>query len=1054
MDSSDKFIITFKYLLKKNLISEVKGMVLSRPISFDDLFNTYFKSEVIGIDDPSYSKKALFDFINQAQDFDLLSFNSKNEGEKLTFALFTNSDGSRNVVLYKEDNKKAELGGSTDFLTHTNSREKVYNLIEEKLAKDTKNSYLIMVDLDNFKNMNDSYGHLIGDACLKNIATILNEYSSDLIFGRYGGDEFIIYCSNVTEERLNKLIDDVLHIKYSLNKTSKNTSFVTCSMGIAKVSGQAKNLNDLIKNADSALYESKKVGKNTATFYRGPQTKGPLNNVSTYHRVNKNYKYTFFDEELRNRTINTIIRLGIVALLIIGGCIGFNFIYDYTIDKNITNMAMSLSNDISNEVTFIVNNKIEQVYSNLLIGKETIDAASFDGEIIDYLNKEIDSLKKSGIADNPGILLSTGQAYFGNNFYVNIASSEGARHLIIDKKNSLSKINLGLNEDSILFGVPYSKTLVGNTGETYEVAAVLNYYGINEFASSIIGFISQTSNRYVAILDENGSKICESDSQMDEFAFLVSKNNILNAFNDDSFTKELLNNILKSGSSIQYYVDGDTKIYFYTDDIEFVPSWKLLIATDKTYVNKYFENNVIQNKIVVISFITIIIFSLALYAFYSLRLQKESFSAKYLDPLTKTINANRLIIDARKAIKDVYDNKYVVYLLVSNIQVLNEIKGIEKGNEIFYELAQILSSEIFGKEIISRFFSDSFVLILNSSNTENLISRMKEVSDKCQRKIESRYKFALSFRAGIYNFQSRDEPIWLAIDRAKSVSEHDEYRYSSFVVSVFDKKELEKEELRAFIEHSQQQALQNNEFDVYYQGIYNLKEKKFKGAEALCRWHSEKRTMIRPDAFIPLFEKNGFIIDLDLYVFETVCKDIRASIDKGIDIEYVSINLSKMHFANNNFFDQYISIMNKYNLSGKYFVFEITESLAFEKDMRIEKMLKNIHSVGSQIAIDDFGTGYSNLSVLIRVDFDIIKLDKSILGNERNPSPDRQKFIKSIVDLCFSLNKRIIFEGVESEEQSNFLASLGVENIQGYYYSYPLPKSEYYRKFKKEVEEN
>ncbi len=248
------------------------------------------------------------------------------------------------------------------------------------------------------------------------------------------------------------------------------------------------------------------------------------------------------------------------------------------------------------------------------------------------------------------------------------------------------------------------------------------------------------------------------------------------------------------------------------------------------------------------------------------------------------------------------------------------------------------------------------------------------------------------------------------------------------------------------IESSMELALENKEFNVIYQPKIDTITEKIAGAEALVRWNKNGKS-IPPDKFIPLFEKNKFITKLDLYVYAEVCKDISKWKRKYDFVPITSINVSKTHFENENFIDEYVKIANSYNINTNELDLEITESATVDENIDSLKILKNIKSKGFTVSMDDFGTGYSSLSMLQSMPIDIIKIakvfvDKADLNSDQN-------IINYIMLIAKHLGVKTIVEGVETKEQVEFVKKLGCDLIQGYYYARPMQKKEFEEYFNK-----
>lgn len=239
-------------------------------------------------------------------------------------------------------------------------------------------------------------------------------------------------------------------------------------------------------------------------------------------------------------------------------------------------------------------------------------------------------------------------------------------------------------------------------------------------------------------------------------------------------------------------------------------------------------------------------------------------------------------------------------------------------------------------------------------------------------------------------------------------------------------------------------ALRAEEFQVYFQPQYNHSTGMLIGAEALVRWVSPKLGFISPADFIPVLEDEGRISELDLYVFEQVCKFLRHCIDCNLPLVRISVNMSRNDVLCENFVERQDQIRRKYEIPIKLVHMELTETAAVAGSQVIISTIEKLHHLGYTVEMDDFGSGYSSLNVLKDIDFDVLKLDLKFIagsiGNDRGGT-----ILSSIVRMAKWLKLPVIAEGVETVEQADFLKSVGCDYIQGFLYSKPVPADEYER---------
>lgn len=274
-----------------------------------------------------------------------------------------------------------------------------------------------------------------------------------------------------------------------------------------------------------------------------------------------------------------------------------------------------------------------------------------------------------------------------------------------------------------------------------------------------------------------------------------------------------------------------------------------------------------------------------------------------------------------------------------------------------------------------------------------------------------------------------------AIEAAKSIKQVYGIPFAEYTHELQNQKQREK----LIVDHMDE-AIANNQFELYYQPKLDLIKNEIGGAEALIRWTHPKFGFLNPAEFIPLFEKNGFISELDIYVFKQVCKDVREWLDKGYNVVPVSINLSRRDFENPTLSSSIFNIMKDYDINPDLIHFEITESAFSSNIEQISNIIARLRERGCIIELDDFGSGYSSLTNLNNMQIDILKIDKSILNEDSNKD---NKVLQFCIQLAKILELRTVVEGVENKNQLDELKEMGCDSIQGYYYSKPVPKADF-----------
>lgn len=423
---------------------------------------------------------------------------------------------------------------------------------------------------------------------------------------------------------------------------------------------------------------------------------------------------------------------------------------------------------------------------------------------------------------------------------------------------------------------------------------------------------------------------------------------------------------------------------------------------------------------------------------------KKLYKVAYIDPIT--LLGNEAYFKENGAIylqNNNSKNKYVVSLDIDKFKALNNIYGYEFCNNILKIVGEKLENVLPPNSIICRISGDIFTAIF--SYEKNIKSLLDKIYNQVSNIKINKTPMHLNLSIGVYKIKNEDTDINKILDkaymaRAKMKGLYDKNYY--IFDTILENELVEEQKIEACME----KALKNEEFKIVYQPKVFTNTEKIAGAEALVRWNKDGK-IISPGKFIPLFEKNKFIIKLDLYIFEHVCKDLKLWKEKYNYVPNVSINVSKAHFTQKNFIEDYVKITNKYNIDRKDIDLEITESATIDENIDVLQILNKIKEKGFTISIDDFGTGYSSLSMLQSMPIDIIKIDK-VFVDKANLKSDKN-IIDYIMLIANHLGVKTIVEGVETKEQVEFIKKIKCDIIQGYYYSKPISKEEFEEYFNK-----
>lgn len=369
---------------------------------------------------------------------------------------------------------------------------------------------------------------------------------------------------------------------------------------------------------------------------------------------------------------------------------------------------------------------------------------------------------------------------------------------------------------------------------------------------------------------------------------------------------------------------------------------------------------------------------------------------------------------------------------IERFRLINERFGTAKGDELLRYISRLLETAT--RPIYSAHFSaDIFFMLLphrDKYDSELLKSWYKKVND-------FPINMDIKLHCGIYGIESSELPVSVMCDRAQLASEKNKGIYDS-AFFMYDSSLRQKLLEEQFIADNMQTALKDGQFHVYYQPKYDLNNEHIAGAEALVRWVHPERGMISPGVFIPIFEHSGFISQLDHYVWETACRDIRRWMDRKLSPIAVSINVSRADIYNPNLSGILLALLKKYDVPIKYLHLEITESAYTDNPEQIIVEVGNLRKLGFIVEMDDFGSGYSSLNMLSEMPVDVLKLDMRFIQTETARTSGKG-ILSFVISLAKWLDLAVVAEGVETAEQLSMLRSMDCNYVQGFYYARPMP---------------
>lgn len=379
----------------------------------------------------------------------------------------------------------------------------------------------------------------------------------------------------------------------------------------------------------------------------------------------------------------------------------------------------------------------------------------------------------------------------------------------------------------------------------------------------------------------------------------------------------------------------------------------------------------------------------------------------------------------------------IVTVDIDRFQLINELFGTEAGDALLKRVAAELAAEAEKLNgLCGRFFADEFVLF-----GEYKQGWAEDFSERLQKKLaESELPLSLTARIGTYTLHRDDEvTAAAAYDRAKIALSTVKGRFGK-LCGRYSEEDHRRRTQASQIESDMKDSLERGEFEVYFQPKYDLTTGTIDGAEALLRWNHPSQGFLKPDAFLSLFEKNGFIGVIDEWLWNKVCSWIRHRKSAGLSLVPVSVNMSRIDLYNPELTNILAQMLKTYQITPEWLELEITETAYTENPDQLISVVQKLKEMGFAVQMDDFGSGYSSLNMLAQVPVDALKLDMRFLQSSADQSRNVLNFV---ISLAKWMNLSVVAEGIETKEQAAFLGSMGCNHGQGYYFSSPLRQAQF-----------
>lgn len=998
-----------RYSNENLLIPDYRNSVLSWNIIHPDdldIFNAYCDSMDRGDASFDYTLRALGDI----DEYIYMNFHGgavRDSAGNLLSVVGKTTDVTNEYTGHIATDDRVNLDPLTEVLNQSAIRENIERCIDRNINYRNEVHAMLIIDIDNFKSVNDNFGHLYGDLLLENYAEMLHGFCSpsDTI-GRIGGDEFLIFMKSIqSPEEAEVLAEHILKRTESGLRGQKAECRLTACIGISIYPEHGFDFDSLFKSADIALFSAKYAGKNHYKIFCSDTTSPDYHNDMLFRHTphdewTKKAASSFVENNIANFALDV-------------------FSHDDSTGSALNKVFREIGKfyDLSRISIMMLSpetNHLKTIYmwcnTGADIALEEIDACTdipydhykqlFDERNVSVINDissaELDPITRA-LFEKTGTKSLLQYAFYDGDRYsgiVNVADIQQPRIWSVHEIDTLVTVSrlIGaflLREkskaelDNSLF---YIQSLIQSQK--------LTNYAIDIKTHELLYFSEYTGTLFpnIRLGQPCYREIKKRSTPCDICPLLMLEQSGKDSISFDSY-------------------DEAQRIWHNTAASRAVtPTGREIFLISQSNVTNFIDQVYSRDQLTGIP---------TYYRF--------------------DIDAAALLLDRKNS-----SRRYaLLYFDITKFNFINNEWGYSLGDELLSILAETASAKLEEGELLCRIASDQFAALIKYTGKESLLRRIQRVDYIITSIFKTKYpNITIILTAGLYLFRSEDTLIPPALDKAKMAQKtvKSSHKNAIAVYSSILNRQMTREQEIEFQMHS---ALENNEFFFMLQPKVEPGSGRIAGAEALVRW-KHNGVMLFPDEFIPIFERNGFIVELDFFVYELVFATIRGWLNDGRIPPVISINISRRHISDNSFIYRLVDLLKKYKLPASYIELELTESLVYENIDRLFQILNELQSLGFLIAIDDFGSGFSSLNLLQTLPANIIKLDKEFfLQNEM--TGNLRTVVLNIIQLIKGLGMKVVCEGVETKAQADFLAENQCDMIQGYFYYKPITVSDFYK---------
>lgn len=906
----------------------------------------------------------------------------------------------------KNERDRLEKQVSRDLLTGLYNREIALRMIQRKLPADTQSGgALLVVDIDDFKQINDKFGRLYGDTLLETISGIIyTHFRAKDIVSRVDGDEFLIYCSGIGDETGIRRLIDKLMARFQEFVVDREGNRVGLSAGIAFYPRNGETYADIYHCACVALACAKQRGKNQYVIYE-PAMEGSDVVKDSYEKTQERKKQRLSTMK-QSEDINKEL---------------FDFSFDVIChEKNFYDALQTIFKEVCLYFSLDRSTLMERMKGSQKISVTAKWAREDDGN-------DARLMEQTSVGNWPVM-----EAAYKDLEYCIIEDGKSDKNDFKEDVIIMNKVPATAIQFPVMDGDKMTGALTFEcwTDKEWTQVEISTLSSITKMISSYLLAIqtkTELEKEYIV-----GKKAMDVQKLI---YYVVDKDSYELSYMS-RFAQEVLPES-KYGQKCYKALKGrkspcmecpiqDCKAENnYTNTVEVYDgeedSWYTVTAarmSDTTASKMYL---LCQSDVT---------------AFLD-RVRGE-------DQLTGVMSYERFRMDAIKVIRRSQDGYMLVFVGIQDFARINDEYGYEVGDQVLKAYADLMKRNMVDNELLCRVKGDDFAVLLKERPTSNIAARLREYSTILTERFRERFpEISINCFGGVYFIYDSLEHISRCLDKAMKARKvvlknfyetGGIYTYSKD----FELQEKEKEEMN----RAMKESLEKGFFRVFFQPKVDTVTGEIIGAEALVRLLDKNNQLVSPGKFIPLAEENGLIVEIDKFVYNKTFELMSKWIKEGKQVPLVSVNLSRLHLLDDNLPEMIKSMSDKYGLRPQQIELEITESVFFEDTERLVKIIKRIKDLGFVISMDDFGAGFSTLSLMKTLPVDIIKLDGSFFLQSELDAKNKA-VISAIMQLSKNLQFETVSEGIETKEQLEFVKEQGGRCVQGYYFYKPMPAEEF-----------